>query len=503
MYKNVDYMFNESCGDLTKLLKLDTIVSPLVLISAIIDNKYARNLFVCKDDDEYLTYLLNTPPVKQISVEYSSQDFLQKTKETLKRWEISTHIQEKKGAYLEKFDTYFKGDDSCNSYVNVNMEDFKEVYLDYNATTFVRDEIRHFLDDLASDKHSFFNPSSTLVQGKYISKLILDSRKKIGKTLHVNSEEIYFTGSGSEANNLAIKGVAFNHLEKKGHLITSKIEHPSVLRVMEYLETIGFEVSYLDVDKDGIVKPESVNQAIRKDTILVAIMAANNEIGTINPIIKIGKICKERHILFMVDAIQAYGKIPLNPKEMGISLLSVSGHKIYAPKGTGVLYIEEGVSLVPQVHGGDQELDLRAGTENVNSIIAFGKAAELIFKEMGEETIRLTELREYFFNGLKNIDDKIIINGSTKYRIPNNLSIGFPGISSGILIRSLNKIGISVSASSACSSKKTTTSHVLTAIGADTENYGTIRFSFGLKTNNEDLDYVLKCLDEIFKTLRN
>lgn len=333
--------------------------------------------------------------------------------------------------------------------------------------------------------------------------MIFNARKEIAEPLSVEPHEIHFTGSGSEANNLAIKGMAFKYLEKKGHLITSKVEHPSVLRVMEYLETIGFDVSYLDVDNEGMVSAESVRKAIRDNTILVSIMAANNEIGTINPIGEIGKICKSAKIPFMVDAVQAFGKISLNPKDMGISLLSVSGHKIYAPKGIAALYVEDGISLVPQIHGGGQEYGLRAGTENVGSIMAFGRAAQLSHSEMENETIRLNGLREYFLEGLKDVEKGIVVNGSMKNRIPNNLSVGFPGFDSGALIRSLNKIGISVSASSACSSKKLRTSYVLTAVGADTENFGTIRFSFGLDTNKEDLDYVLKYIYKILIKLKS
>ncbi|MCK5603257.1 cysteine desulfurase, partial [Candidatus Pacearchaeota archaeon] len=411
---------------------------------------------------------------------------------------------QKEMEYNNRFNKYFmkthNKDCGCTDF---KIPDFHEVYLDYNATTPIRPEVSQLIEEYTSGKYGFANASSNTVQGYYTHELISNARREIASCLSSDMNEIYYTSSGSEANNLAIKGIAFKYLEKKGHLITSKIEHPSVLLVMKYLETIGFTVSYLDVDKDGLVAPESVSKAITHNTILVSIMAANNEIGTINPIKEIGEICKKRKVLFMVDAIQAFGKIPINPKEMGISLLSISGHKIYAPKGIGALFIEKGVSLVPQIHGGGQESGLRAGTENVGSIMAFGKAVKLIHEDMEKEGFRLNELKNYFLNGLKQIDNSIIINGSINNRLPNNLSIGFENIDSGALVRSLNRIGISASASSACCSRKNKISHVLNAIGVDTEKYGIIRFSLGLNTIKEDLNYVLKYLDKILEVLRN
>ena len=268
------------------------------------------------------------------------------------------------------------------------------------------------------------------------------------------------------------------------------------------METLGFEVTYLDVNKEGKVSPDSVEKAINKNTFLVSIMAVNNEIGTINPISEIGYICKKNKICFMVDAVQAFGKMYLNPEKMGISLLSFSGHKIYAPKGIGGLYIKKGLSLVPQIHGGGQEYGLRSGTENVASILALAKASELAHDEMESENKRLTDLRNFFLENLIQIEPELIINGSLEDRIPNNLNIGFPKVDSGALLKNLNKLGITVSTSSACSSRRNKTSHVLIALGTDTINYGSIRFSFGLNTTKKNLEYVLEQLYRIIPLLK-
>jgi cysteine desulfurase len=244
-----------------------------------------------------------------------------------------------------------------------------------------------------------------------------------------------------------------------------------------------------------------VQDHLRPDTILVTVMAANNEIGVINPIGEIGRICQAAGVPFMVDAIQAFGKMPLRPKEMGISLMSMSGHKIYAPKGVGALYINEGISLSPLIRGGGQEFGLRAGTENVGSIMAFGRAARLIEREMEAENERQLALRDFFLAELRKISLDFIVNGSLEDRLSNNLNIGFPGVDSGSLLLSLNQIGVYVSAGSACSAGSRDVSHVIRALGVDTDYYGVIRFSFGLQTSKEDLIYLFKYLPEILNQL--
>jgi cysteine desulfurase len=317
----------------------------------------------------------------------------------------------------------------------------------------------------------------------------------------VNPAEIIFTGCGSEANNLALKGIAFQHLEKKGHIISSKVEHPSILRTLDFLQKIGFEVTYLDVNEEGRVLPQAVQAHLRKNTILVALMAANNEIGVINPVGEIGRICQKAGVPLMVDAIQAFGKIPLAPKEMGISILTMSGHKIYAPKGVGAVYIDEGISLIPLIHGGGQEFGLRSGTENVSSILAFGQAAKLSHREMVQENKRLFDLRKFFLSELRQIVPNFVVNGSLQDRLANNLNIGFPHVDSGSLLLSLNQIGIYVSAGSACSAGSREASHVIKALGIDTNHYGIIRFSFGLQTSEEDLEYLFRYLPKILSQL--
>ncbi len=390
----------------------------------------------------------------------------------------------------------------CKPIATVEVPDFREVYFDHNGTTFIRSEVKKVLVDYFNGKFGFGNPSSSTKPGKQAYELVFESRAKIAKTLNAISQEIVFTGSGSEANNLAIKGIAFNYLGQKKHIISSKTEHPSILNTLKWLESIGFEITLLDVTPNGFVSPGDVSRSIRRNTILVTIMGVNNEIGIINPIEDIGAICQQLNIPYMVDAIQAYGKIPLNPQKMGINLLSFSAHKIYGPKGIGALYIDERVKLSPLIHGGEQEFDLRAGTENVGFIMAFGKAASLMQKEQKKEIKRMEVLTELFLKRLDEYVPGYILNGSKEFRLPNNLNIGFPGVDSGAILLSLNQIGIYVSSGSACSSGSHEESHVIKALGVDTGEYGSIRFSFGLKTTEDDIEYLFKYLPDILNQLR-
>ncbi len=391
----------------------------------------------------------------------------------------------------------------CKPMATVEVEDFREVYLDHNATTFVRDEVQECLKEYYGGLLGFGNPSSSTNLGKNAHNIIRNAREQIARCIDVASDEIVFTGCGSEANNMAIKGIAFKYLKDKGHIITSRVEHPSILKTMGYLEEIGFEVDYLGIDASGRVSPGDVKEKICKNTILVSIMAANNEIGTVNPISEIGEICKQANVPLMTDAIQAYGKIDLKPKDWGVSLMSISGHKLYAPKGVGGLFINSGIELVPLIHGGGQEFEKRSGTENVGSIMAFGLAAELAHKNMAAETARLLELRGYFIDELRKIEPGIIINGSLDERIPNNLNIGFPGIDSGSLLLSLNQIGVYVSAGSACSAGSNESSYVIKELGVDTNRYGIIRFSFGLPNTKDDLEYLFKYLPTILDQIKS
>ena len=394
------------------------------------------------------------------------------------------------------------GRDLCKPMANVHVEDHREVYFDHNATSFIRDDVNKSLKEYYSGSSGFGNPSSSTNPGKISYDIIRKSRLQVSDCLKVDPEDIVFTGSGSEANNAAIKGIAFRHLVDKGHIISSKIEHPSVLNALEYLEDIGFTVTYLDVEKDGRVTAQSVKDNLRKDTILVSIMAVNNEIGAINPISEIGEVCQTAGVPFMVDGIQGLGKIKLHPRKIGVSLMTMSGHKIYAPKGVGALYVSKEISLVPLIHGGAQEYGLRAGTENVGSILAFGFAAKLACSEMEKENMRLRKLRNYFLEGLRIIEPEIIVNGSLEHRIANNLNIGFPDVDSGSLLLSLNQIGVYVSSGSACSADSTDAAYTIKALGVDTDCYGIIRFSFGLPNTREDVDYLFKYLPAILKQLK-
>jgi cysteine desulfurase len=390
----------------------------------------------------------------------------------------------------------------CKPLAKINVDKFKEVYFDYNATTFVRDEVKKVLVDYYNGKYGYGNPSSSTAIGEKAYEQLFAARRNIAATLNVHPNEIFFTGCGSESNNLAIKGIAFNHLEKKGHIITTKIEHSSVLQTMEWLESIGFEVTYLDVDSEGLISVDELKKAIKSNTILIAVMYANNEIGIINPIHEIGEIAAHYKIPFLSDAIQAYGKLPISPKKSGISMLSFSGHKIYAPKGIGAIFVDEKTKLTPLIHGGGQESGLRAGTENVAFIMALSKAAELMHEEMFSETKRLTDFRNEFLKRLAKVVPDYKLNGSLTKRLYNNLNIGFPGVDGGAIQLSLNNIGVYASSQSACSSGSKETSHVIKALGVDGDKYGVMRLSFGLKSKEEDLNYFFKYLPEILKQLR-
>lgn len=389
----------------------------------------------------------------------------------------------------------------CKPMALLEVDNLREVYFDHNATTPLRPEIVNAMVDFLQDNNSYGNPSSSYTVGSAAFEVIERSRRQIANCLDVDPAEIYFVGSGSEANNLAIKGIAACH--ESGHIITTSVEHPAVLETIKYLETQGYDATYLPVSKDGVLDAEQVRSALRDDTILVSVMAANNEIGTLYPIEEIGLLCEERDIPFMVDAIQALGKIKLRPKKTGIKLLSASGHKIYAPKGIGVLYIDKNCKICPQVHGGSQEAGLRSGTENVVGIMTMGLAAHLACREMDQERERFEDLQNYFIAQLNEKIPDAVINGTMKHRLPHNLSVGFHGIDSGSVLLSLNQIGVYVSSGSACSAGSDKISHVLEAIGADSENYGTVRFSFGKITTKDDVDYLFTHLPEILTILKN
>lgn len=391
----------------------------------------------------------------------------------------------------------------CKPVANVKVDKIRNVYFDHSATTYIREEVQDVLVKYYSGKYGFGNPSSSNFLGKKAFEHIMKARSEIASCLHVKPSEITFTGCGSEANNLAIKGIALKYYDTKGHIITSQTEHPSVLETVQFLGMLGFEVTFLDSEKNGQISAEAVKNALRSDTILVAIMAVNHEIGTINPIEEIGTICKLAEIPFMVDGVQAFGKIEICPEKTGISLMTMSGHKIYGPKGVGALYINEKLSIVPLLHGGMQEYNRRAGTENVGHIMAFAQAAKLAYAEMKSEMQRITKLRNYFLEKLKKIIPDYIINGSMKHRVPTNLNIGFPNVDSGALLISLNQIGVYVSSGSACNAGSKEISPVINAMGTDTSRIGTIRFGFGRCNTKDDVDYLFKYLPDIIKQIRH
>lgn len=398
-------------------------------------------------------------------------------------------------------------DKGCKPMATIAVEDPREVYLDHNATTPLRREVIDAMVDFLQDPRSFGNPSSSYEVGSRAYDVIERAREQVAKVMTVDARDIYFVGSGSEANNLAIKGLAQKYASDhpgqtpKGHIVCSVIEHPSVLETVRYLEGQGFDVTWLGVNEDGTLSADDVAGAVRDDTSLVTVMAANNEIGTIYPYAEIGAVCAARGVPFFVDAIQGFSKMSIKPKDMGISVVALSGHKIYAPKGVAAIYIDPSLDLPPLVHGGSQEAGVRAGTENVVGILALGLAAELAWAECGAETARYLSLRDHFLNRMTEAVPGAVVNGTLENRLAHNMSVGMPGVDSGSVLLSLNQIGVAVSAGSACSAGSDKVSHVLQAIGADTEHYGTIRFSFGKATQLEDVDYLFTHLPAILAQL--
>ncbi|MHC4940941.1 MAG: aminotransferase class V-fold PLP-dependent enzyme [Planctomycetota bacterium] len=393
-------------------------------------------------------------------------------------------------------------DENCKPMAKIDVDNPREVYLDHNATTYIRDEVKALLVRHYAERDIYGNPSSSTNAGKEAYDLVAEARSRISGCLRVSADEIVFVGGGSEANNLAIKGIA-NRCTGPAHFITSRTEHSAVLEPLRHLERQGHSVTVLDVEPEGHVAPEAVRAALRPDTALVAVMAVNNEIGVINPLDEIGAHCRDAGVPLFVDAIQGFGRIPLDPKSQGITMLSLSGHKIYGPKGVAALYVDDRQPLAPLLHGGGQEGGRRSGTENVDAIMAFGHAAELIHAEREPEHVRQLALREYFLERLLEIEPELIINGSLRNRTANNLSVGFDGIDSGSLLLSLNQIGVYVSAGSACHAGGVESSHVIEALGVDTDRYGTIRFGLGLRTTREELDYVIEHLPRILGLLRS
>lgn len=376
----------------------------------------------------------------------------------------------------------------------------KTRYFDHAATTAVAEEVKKEM--LPYFCENYGNASSLYDLGKKSKEAINIARGKVARAINAKPEEIYFTSCGTESDNLSLKGIARAYRNKGNHIITSVIEHPAILNSCKSLEKEGFKVTYLSVNKYGFIDLQELKNAINKDTILISIMMANNEIGTIEPIEEISKIAHQNNIIFHTDAVQAIGNIKIDVRKMGIDALSMSAHKFYGPKGVGALYINENVKFIPIQNGGHQEFDKRAGTENVAGIVGLGKAIEIANNEILDYNKRLLDLREYFLRKIK-IIPYIQINGDLEKRLSGNINISFLFTNNKDIIRELNKKGICVSAGSACSSGEIRTSHVLSAIGlSEGIARGTIRITLGKENTKEDIDYLVNVLEEIIKNLR-
>ncbi|MBU3966910.1 MAG: cysteine desulfurase NifS [Euryarchaeota archaeon] len=371
--------------------------------------------------------------------------------------------------------------------------------MDHSSTTPVDAAVAEAMLPYFSDR--FGNPSSLYTIGREARRAMEDARANVADLIGAKKEEIIFTGGGTESDNLAIKGSAYRNRKKGDHIITSSIEHHAVLHTCKYLESQGFNITYLPVNKEGLVNPVDVETAITSKTILITIMHANHEIGTIQPIEEIGKLAKEKDIPFHTDAIQSAGNLPLNVDTLGVSLLSMSAHKMYGPKGVGALYVRKGTGLEPLIHGGGHERDIRSGTENVPGIVGFGKAARLA-KERLPEAAEITKLRESLIKGVLEIKDSFL-NGHPVKRLPNNVNVRFSFIEGESMILNLDMKGVAASTGSACSSKSLEPSHILLATGLRHEEaHGSLRFTLGRGNTQEDVDYVVSELPEIVNKLR-
>ena len=377
----------------------------------------------------------------------------------------------------------------------------KLIYMDNAATTPVKPEVLDALLPYFTEK--FGNPSSIYSISSENKKAITDAREVIAKSINTTPENIYFTAGGSESDNWALKATADAYASKGKHIITTKIEHHAILHTCEYLETKGFEITYLDVDENGLVKLDELTAAIRPDTILISVMFANNEIGTIEPIAEIGKIAHEHGVLFHTDAVQAYTQVPIDVEAMNIDMMSTSGHKINGPKGIGFLYIRKGVKIKSFIHGGAQERHRRAGTENVTGIIGLAKAAEIATANMKERTAEEIKVRDHLIERIEKEIPYAKLNGDRVKRLPNNVNFSFQFVEGESMLILLDSKGICASSGSACTSGSLDPSHVLLAIGLPHEiAHGSLRLTISDQITMEDADYVVDNLKEIVNHLR-
>lgn len=375
------------------------------------------------------------------------------------------------------------------------------IYFDHSATTKVKEQV--LKEMLPFFTVEYGNPSSIYGLGRKAKRAIEEARERVARAINAKPKEIYFTGCGSESDNLAIKGIASSLRKKGNHIITSKIEHHAVLNSCKSLEREGFEVTYLNVNKDGLINLAELENAIADKTILITIMTANNEIGTIEPITKIGEIARKHNIYFHTDSVQAIGNLKIDVQKMHIDSLSMSAHKFYGPKGVGALYVREGVPFIKIQDGGHQEKDKRAGTENVAEIVGLGKAIELSYQNFENYNNKLLSLREYYISKIEENIPEVKLNGHRTNRLPGNANISFKGVNGGDLLLKLDAKGICASTGSACNSSSSEPSHVLTAIGLQPEYLqGSLRTTFGDENTKAQIDYLIENLKNIIKQCR-
>ena len=381
------------------------------------------------------------------------------------------------------------------------MATMKRIYLDHAATTPTRPEVVKAMLPYFAD--AFGNPSSIYSYGQEARGAVEEARTKVAELIGARSEEIIFTSGGTEADNYALKGVAYANERKGNHIITTSVEHHAVLEVCKFLERRGFRITYLPVDKYGLVDSDDVRKAITDKTILISVMHANNEVGTIEPVEEVGEIAKEAGVYFHTDAVQTLGHIPVNVDKLKVDLLAISAHKFYGPKGVGALYVRKGTKLVSFMHGGEQEKRRRAGTENVPAIVGLGKAVELAGQEMGKEAEQLAHLRDKLIKGLGDKIDHIRLNGHPTRRLPNNVNVSVDFVEGESLLLNLDLEGICASTGSACSSASLEPSHVLLALGLPPEQaHGSLRFTLGRENTEADVERVIEVLPEIVAKLR-
>jgi cysteine desulfurase len=376
-----------------------------------------------------------------------------------------------------------------------------KIYLDNNATTPVHPEVIEAL--LPFYREDFGNPSCIHWAGKAVKKALEKARMQVALLVNCNPSEIVFTSGASESLNTVIKGLAAAHRGKGNHIVTTRVEHPAVFNTCRYLERDGYRITYLDVDKDGLPDLNAIENAINDQTILVAAMYANNETGTIFPVREIGEIAAGRRVYFLCDAVQAIGKVPVDFREIKAHFMAISGHKLYAPKGTGALIVKDGTQLRPLIHGGSQERSMRAGTENVPGIIGLGKACELSEEALPAETRRILNLRDKLETNIQERIPEVKLNGHPHKRLPNTVNLSFMNVYAEVLLEELDMMGVAVSAGSACSAGSRDLSRVLTAMGVNGATIrSAVRFSLGRQNTDKDVDYVLEILPKIVEKLR-